>query len=200
MSLSNRPTRPAICVDIDNVISRTDEVIRFLVQTHTESRVRLKYEDIVCFDYWRCRDSTGGQITREEWGRIHEEFLENHLSLVEVWDDAPPALEHLNQTLDVHIATSRGERARSATTAWLREHRIPYAELHCVGAGEKHLIDRGFAAAIEDDREQAYALFSVGVPVYLLARPWNHIGRHSPLKRLGDWAAIAREILGTQPG
>ena len=42
----------SICIDIDNVIAKTDEVLRSVIQTHSRHGVDLRYEDVVCFD--RC--------------------------------------------------------------------------------------------------------------------------------------------------
>jgi hypothetical protein len=52
-----------------------------------------------------------------------------------------------------------------------------------------------FAFAIEDDREQAYAFHSIGVPSILLSCPWNVVGPLSPLDRLPDWGAIVKHLL-----
>jgi hypothetical protein len=77
-------------------------------------------------------------------------------------------------------------------------HQIPYDALHFVKHGEKHRLPIEFAFAIEDDREQAYAFYFVGVPSIVLSWPWNVVGPHSPLIRLPDWGAIVKHLLNRQ--
>ncbi len=105
------------------------------------------------------------------------------------------ALEEIKTAFDVHLATSRLAQGHDKTIAWLEDHKIPYSELHWARHGEKHLIDRTFLAAVEDDRERGYAFHSTGVEVFLLAHPWNHIGPFSPLRRIADWNELPRELL-----
>ncbi len=70
-------TRKAhFCIDIDNVIAQTDEVMRRVIEEFTGGRVALKYEDIVTFNYHECRDRKGERITKEEWGQVHDRFSE----------------------------------------------------------------------------------------------------------------------------
>ena len=49
----------SICVDIDNVVARTDDVMREVIRECSQDRVDLVCEDVVCFDYWMCRDGLG---------------------------------------------------------------------------------------------------------------------------------------------
>jgi len=187
--------RPAICLDIDNVIGATDSVMRGVIRDHSTTQVDLSYEDVVCFDYWLCRDRAGRRITREEWGIIHEAFTHHYLPRIVPYEGVKAHLERLIDRLEIHLATSRLKDGWSETIDWLSRHQIPYTELHFVNHGEKHLIDHPFLAAVEDDREQAYAFYSKGIEVFLLAHPWNIIGPCSPLNRVAGWPELTRKIL-----
>ena len=65
-----------LCIDIDNVIARTDKVMRRVISEHTGGRIQLAYEDVKNFNYYECKDSTGNGINNEEWKHIHELFSE----------------------------------------------------------------------------------------------------------------------------
>ena len=187
--------RPAICIDIDNVIALTDEVMREVIRSVSDSAVDLEYEDVVCFDYWKCRDRSGKRIDRTEWHKIHLAFTLEHLPKIAPVPGVSRYLEQLSDIFAIHLATARLEEGRDATFEWLSGHHIPYDEVHFVRSGTKHLIQVPFVAGIEDEREQGYSFFSKGIEAFLLAHPWNHIGQHSPLKRVQDWSALTPRIL-----
>lgn len=187
--------RPAICVDIDNVLAKTDEVMRQVIRVHSSSHVDLAYNDVVCFEYWMCRDGAGRRFDKREWTKIHREFTHNHLLQILPFDNVSHHLETLSERFNVHLATSRLNDGQEATRVWLKQHGIPYKKLHFVQEGTKHLIDEQFVAAIEDDREQGYAFHNNGVYVFLLRHPWNTVNPYSPLKRVTDWEQLTNELL-----
>lgn len=187
--------KPAICVDIDNVIAKTDEVMRQIIRAHSRSHVDLVYEDVVCFEYWMCRDRAGRRFDKREWTKIHREFTHNYLLKILPFDNVSHNLEIISERFDIHLATSRLDDGQEATRVWLKQHGIPYKKLHFVPEGTKHLIDQQFFAAIEDDREQGYAFYSKSVYVFLLAHPWNTVSPHSLLKRVTDWEQLTHELL-----
>ena len=67
---------PAVCIDIDNVLARTDEVMREVIYEYTHGRVKFDYRHIVEFEYWKCKDQSGNSITKKQWTKIHELFSE----------------------------------------------------------------------------------------------------------------------------
>lgn len=186
-----------ICIDIDNVIAKTDEVMRSVIRMHSRHGVDLRYEDVVCFDYWLCRDSLGRRIDRDEWNLIHEEFTSNHIARISPVQGVQEILGALAHRFDVHLATTRLEQAHEATREWLKTHSIAHDHLHFARHGEKHLLDHAFVAVIEDDREQAVAFYASGIPAYLIAHPWNTVGPHSPIKRMSGWEEIIETLLGS---
>lgn len=186
---------PAICVDIDNVIAQTDKVMRKVIRDCSGNHVDLAYDDIVCFNYWLCRDTYGRRFDKSEWRKIHEEFTRAHLLRILPFDNVKDHLKCIGEKFDVHLATSRLVEGQEQTLVWLSQHQIPYCELHYVRQGEKHLINHHFVAAIDDDREQGYAFNYRGVRTFILAHPWNHISPYSPLRRVANWEELTREIL-----
>ena len=185
----------AICVDIDNVVARTDEVMREVIRDCSKDHVDLSYEDVVCFDYWMCREAFGRRFDKSEWKTIHMEFTRNHLLRISPIDNISDHLQLILQRFDVHLVTSRLKEGEEHTLEWLKIHHIPYTELHFVKHGEKHLIKHSFVAAIEDDREQGIAFYARGVTVFLLAHPWNQVGTYSPLIRVANWEELTGTIL-----
>ncbi len=183
-----------ICVDIDNVVAKTDDVMRSVIRSTSRTGVDLAYEDVVRFDYWLCRDSLGRRMDRGEWSAIHKEFTRNHLHRIAPMPDVQQHLQDLRGKFAVHLVTSRLIEGKGATVDWLTQHQIPYDELVFVEHGAKHLLQTDFAVAVEDDWEQAFLLQNSGVQVILMAHPWNDRGPHSPLKRVCDWAGVARAV------
>lgn len=186
---------PSICIDIDNVLAQTDEVMREVIRECSGDRVELTYDDVVCFDYWMCRDRMGRRFDKSEWDKIQAEFTRNHLFRIRPLPNIQEKINQISEKFEVHLVTSRLEEGRDHTFTWLTQHQIPYHQLHYVRHGEKHLVNHRFTAAVDDDREQGYAFHAKGVSVFLLAHPWNHIGPHSPLRRVANWDDLTKEIL-----
>jgi uncharacterized HAD superfamily protein len=192
---------PALCVDIDNVIAQSDVVMRAVIRKYTRGWVNLRYEDIVEFDYHRCRDADGCAITVDEWREIHQIFSRpRHLATVQPVDRVQEHLRRLLVKYDIHIATTRLPRARRATIRWLEKHAIPAHDLHFLKSGQKHASLGIFAAAIEDHYEQAVAFADAGTPCYLLRHPWN---RDKPAKPtvywVDGWDELTACLLGQAP-
>lgn len=188
-------TRPPICIDIDNTIADTDSVFRRIIQTVSRDRVRLLHDDVICYEYGRCRDANGHRLSSKEWQAVLSEFHREGLSKTLPLRGIPTNIARLKKTFEIHLATARDSGSSQLTRNWLSLHQIPYDALHFVKHGEKHRLPVEFAFAIEDDREQAYAFYFAGVPSIVLSWPWNVVGPHSPLVRLPDWEAIVKYLL-----
>jgi len=170
---------PRFCIDIDNVVARTDEVMRRVIADFTSGRVQLEYDDIALFNYFECSDRQGNRITKDEWKQVHELFSEpRYLMSIEPMPGAIDAVGQLAERGTVHLATSRLRRARKTTAEWLDAHGFPDHDLHFLKHGEKHASLRPFAAAVEDHYEQAEAFATVGeTPCFLMKHPWNRTRR-----------------------
>lgn len=168
-------TRLQFCIDIDNVVARTDDVMRSLISDFSEGEVSLDYEDITTFNYYQCKDCRGNQITKDEWNQIHDRFSEaNVITSLEPVHGAIEGLRQLAKCGIVHLATSRLRKARRATIDWLEKHAFPDHDLHFLRHGEKHAALKRFTAAVEDDYEQAVAFATLGeTPCFLIRHPWN---------------------------
>ncbi len=192
-----RQPKPEICVDIDNVLAQTDSTIRRIIYERTKGRVRLEYEDIVEFDYWRCRDKAGSSITKKQWGAVHKAFSKKELlSSVEPVPNARESLATLAVHANIHIATSRLPAARGATITWLRSHGFAHTEFHTVEHRKKHAIPVDFLAIVEDDYAQAELFRGLGTRVFLIEHPWNR-GRpkREHITWVSNWEELTRRLL-----
>ena len=188
---------PAVCIDIDNVLARTDEIMREVIYEHTHGRVKFDYQDIVEFDYWKCKDQSGNGITKKEWTRIHDLFSEpRYLWKVLPYSGAIRELRRLAKTFDIHVATSRLPKARKTTIDWIESFGFPPHDLHFVKHGQKHVSLGTFVAAVEDHYEQAADFAKSGTPCFLLEHPWNsRKPRRKNLFRVKTWSELRSQLL-----
>jgi uncharacterized HAD superfamily protein len=192
---------PALCVDIDNVLGKTDEVIRRVIRDYTAGRVDLQYTDITQFDYCKCVDRSGSCITTADWEQIHALFSEpEYLEAIQPVDNVQKCLQMLSLRFDFHFATSRLTKARRATIDWLEKNAFPYHDLHFLKHGEKHTVLRGFYAAVEDNYDQAASFARTGIPCYLIEHPWNK-GKpaHKDVYPVSDWMKLTEILLAAVP-
>ncbi len=192
-------SRSPICIDIDNTVADTDTVMRHLMRAVSAGRVDLDHEDVICYEYWKCRDARGNRLTSEEWKKVVSDFHTEGLLDAQPYEDVVPQLERLKDVFEVHLVTSRDSASAPLTRSWLSQHGIPHDFVHFVRHGEKHRLPIGFSYAVDDDREQAYAFYAIGVPAIVVSQPWNHLDRHSPIERLSGWKTIATRMIERPP-
>jgi uncharacterized HAD superfamily protein len=187
-----------LCVDIDNVISQTDLVMRQIISEVTQGRVQLRYEDVIEFDYRKCRDKSGQVVSDPEWRTVLDLFSkpERLLSLQPVLD-ARDALVLLNNHFEVHIVTSRQAGTEDASVAWLDSWQFPHQKIHTTKSKEKHLLPLRFAAIVEDEYEQAASFASGGTRAFLIEHPWNQ-GRAKveSLEWARNWQVLTKQLVG----
>lgn len=188
---------PSVCIDIDNVIARTDEVMRQVIHEFTDGRVKFKYNNIVEFDYCKCKDGNGETITKDEWKKIHEVFSEpRYLWKIQPWPDVQRHLKRLTKEFAIHLATSRLPKARRITIEWLENHGFPSHDLHFLKHGHKHVSLGNFIAAVEDHYEQAVDFAKLGIPCFLLEHPWNRgKPRMQNLYWVKGWPQLSKQLL-----
>lgn len=191
------PEKPRLCIDIDNVIARTDVVIRGLIREATNGKVNLAYEDVRDFDYRKCIDAAGNQPTREDWDEAHDRRFSSPgcIAAVEPVPGAADCLRRLEEVFSLHYVTGRRPSARAATADWLARHGFPGGGLHFLPGREKHLSLGRFFAAVEDDPAQAEAFALAGVHSYLMAHPWNEVGGDALTHRYEDWGPLTEGLL-----
>ena len=185
------------CVDIDNVLGDTDEVMRRVIAEFTDGRVQLSYQHVKEFNYADCVDDNGCRISKEEWNAIHDLFSEPRF----LWQIQPTAgavkgLHELSRYGAVHIATTRLPKARRTTVEWLENHGFPPHDLHFLKHGQKHSSLRVFTAAVEDDYDQAASFASIAdTRSFLIRHPWNAekpaINR---VRWVKDWDELVPEV------
>lgn len=193
--------KPAICIDIDNVIARTDEVMRRVIFDFTGGRVKYEYEHVVEFDYHRCKDANGSSISPEEWAKIHGLFSEpRYLWQIQPEPGVQSIIKSLSDKFDIHLVTSRLAKARRTTVEWLENHGFPSHDLHFLKHGEKHVSLGKFAAAVEDHYEQAVDFATCGTSSFLLKHPWN-TGKPEAhnLYWVDTWSELTKQLFSLTP-
>ncbi len=193
----NKP-RSHFCIDIDNVVARTDVEMRRLILSISGGKVDLKYHDIKTFNYFECQDCNGNSITKEDWKKVHDRFSEHDIIMrLEPFVGVVDGLRQLAEKGTVHLATSRLRKARKATVEWLDKHQFPTHDLHFLSYGEKHAALKRFTAAVEDDYKQAVAFATLGeTPCFLMTHPWNEDGKAvNHVEWVNDWAQLTPRLL-----
>jgi uncharacterized HAD superfamily protein len=158
--------------------------------------VNLTYEDVVEFDYHKCKDVNGCAITKEQWRDVHDLFSEpRHLMTIDPVSGAQQQLLALSQRFDIHYATSRLPKGWRTTIEWLERHAFPMRCLHFLTHGEKHVSLGGFVAAVEDHYEQAVAFANCKIPCYLIEHPWNRTKARVPgVHWVNGWEQLAQRL------
>lgn len=164
-----------LCIDIDNVIAQTDEVMRDVIREYTGGWVNFGYDDIQSFNYDECEDGNEHRITPEDWQTVHSLFAERDRILsIKPYPFVQARLRELSDVCTIHLATSRLPKARKATIEWLERNCFDFDyDLHFVQHGEKHSSLGHFAAAVEDDLDQALDFAKSRTRTFLVAHPWN---------------------------
>lgn len=190
-------TKPRICIDIDNVVASTDDVIRTIIADFTAGRVQLNRSDIQEFNYWECRDRGGEQLSRDEWDHVHDEFsTRERLFQVAPFEDIQNHLAGLAERYQLVLATTRLRAARLFTVEWLESHSFPEHDLHFVQHGQKHKSVGRCEFAVEDHYEQAAKFAESGVPCFLIRHPWNETKpKADRLTWVESWEEIVTRLL-----
>ena len=153
----------------------------------------MAYEDVVCFDYWLCRDSAGRRFPKAEWRDIHLEFS-RHVDRIEPVADVAGHLASLSKTsrfiwsrhgFPMHtMLRYRGwQRTASHTTASISSR-----------------TDRNTASMCHSSRQWKMTgsrlMFSMqwGFDACSLRIPWNKLGPCSPLFRCEDWPQVMQTL------
>ena len=194
-------SQPPICIDIDNVIAQTDEVMRRVINEYTGGRVQLAYEDVKEFNYYECKDFKGNGISKEDWKAVHDLFSQPRY-LLEI-QPIPGAIEGLHQLArkaTLHIATSRLRKARRTTLEWLDNYGFPEHDLHFVKHNEKHASLGSFIAAVEDHYKQAVEFAKRNITCFLIKHPWNASKPQlDGIQWVDSWPELTNRLLAMIP-
>jgi 5'(3')-deoxyribonucleotidase len=183
---------------IDNVVAKSDDVMRAVIREITVGRVNLRHEDVLRFSYQTCPDANGQKITDAEWSMVHDRFSEpDCLISIQPYEGAASWLSRLSGLFSIHFATSRLPKAREATVRWLVQHGfVMDNNLHFLSHGRKHTSLANLAAAVEDDLDQARAFaIETKIDSFVMNRPWNQDPSPPPkLHRVRDWEELGSRL------
>ena len=167
-----------IGVDIDNVLSDTDFVIRSLIaQKHG---VESKKEQITRWYY-----SESLPITLEQELSVLKLFHSTDCLNAPILPFAAEALMLLSAKYSIWLITGRPEETNSLTKQWLERHKITYDRL--IHSSNKTDYIGRFQFLIEDNGETAIACAKKNVPVILFHNPWNDKHEHPLIIRVTNW-------------
>ena len=177
---------PILGIDLDNVISDTDNLVRLIISELYN--VKLQRKDIIFFDYSKCG------VTKEQEKEVFRIFHEKRCVEVLPKPDAVESIDKLNEKFQVHIVTSRPEFTRSNTIKWLYDYGINYDAIDF--RTNKHTSDIRFEYFIEDKRETAYNLANQGVNTIIFNKPWNQPDPKDidNITRLNSWEDIVKYL------
>lgn len=173
-----------IGVDIDNVIADTEkELRRVLLET---KGIRLNREDITNYSL----NDIGG-IDPETLRELLAMFNEGDVfSGLEVIDGASETLELLMKAHRVELVTSRPEKLRLQTEAWLARNNVPYHELKFASHSKVNGVP--YELFLEDQDNFARELAESGTFVLLFDAPWNRHVEHENIDRVYSWEDVQR--------
>ena len=126
---------PRLCVDIDNVVAQSDEIMRKVILE--ETGVDLRYEDVREFNYCDNTDSNERTLPPADWERVHARFSEpGNLARISVMPGVLHKLQDLSRSFAIHFATSRLQHARASTIHWLETNKFDFEyDLHFIDWG-----------------------------------------------------------------
>jgi uncharacterized HAD superfamily protein len=196
-----------IYVDMDDVLCETAQ--GFLTLLNREYKRSVAFEEIVAFDLSRSFNLTQEEL-EQFMARAHEHDVLTDLEPI------PGALEGVmdwvRRGYEIEIVTGRPPSTEAVSREWLERFGVPhesltflakYANMHSEDDVQraKPLSDLSaddYCLAIEDSRDMAHYLGgTLGLPVALLDRPWNHNG-NEPLPagvvRCRGWADLKEKF------
>lgn len=172
--ITHIPQSKTVLIDVDNTINK--------LQAHLFKYVNRKSTQHYLY---RQFTSTEMESTDMPFDKLAEEYFGSP-ELVIQSRPFPKALEgtkllHENG-FELHIASARQESLYPTTLAWLEKHgflsyitEVHPRTSHISGADFKMGVAKKINAvtAFDDEKLLAEALASIGIPVYLIRRPWN---------------------------
>lgn len=171
-------------IDLDNILSLTDPLIRVLIGQHI-GRSMLQGE-VTEFDYSRI-----APISADQYRDILDEFHREGVSQVEPVPGASQALNWLSRVFEVVIVTSRPIGCKRQTADWLKRNQMTYDDL--VFEKQKLSLVRGSAFLVEDSGETAVQS-SRYCQVYLFDYPWNRFVNNPNVRRVRGWGDVLEDI------
>jgi len=155
--------RKILGVDLDNVISDTDSLIRSMIYELFE--IKLEQNDITDFLLSNCC------ITEKQSNYLFEIFHEQRCSEANPIEGAVEILKKITNKYEIHIVTSRPEFTKEKTVNWLVENNVTYERIDF--CNDKHNSPIAYDTFIEDNPETVYNMAKKGIRSLLYDYPWN---------------------------
>ncbi len=171
-----------IGVDIDNVLSDTDQTIREIIRE--KFGVESTTEQITSWNY-----SDSLPISREQERIALNLFHEQYCKFATPISGAASGLRHLYNSYTIWLITSRDSRSELLTKDWLHCNQMFYHKLFF--AKDKVNFNKNIDLIIEDNWETASIFAEIGIPAILFQKPWNENGLTHPLiSRVDTWGDV----------
>lgn len=186
MSYSQEGSRNSIIgIDIDNVLSDTDKVIRNLIEK--EYGVKASRSLITDWSYAKTLP-----ISEAQEKKVFDQFHNHYCLEAPVIRFAQESLKELSTRYIIWLITCRPLDTTVLTKQWLDLHRFTYDNL--VHSCNKKDYMNKISLLIEDNGKTALEYASENIPVILFNNPWNVTYTHSMMFRVNNWPQALNTI------
>lgn len=172
-----------IGVDIDGVLA---DSVPFIA-----SWLRQQFPEVTVADVLQLH--TPG---REAYSNYFDRFEDRIYREVPVMPGARRALQQLSRFGRIYVVSARTPRVRPATEAWLASSGLVYDELRMLSGGDKGAVAReiGLDVFVEDQAHNAAAIAGAGIPVVMMAAPYNASYLAPGVSHAKGWGDTVRQI------
>lgn len=179
-------SRQYIGIDIDNVLSATDEKIRELIGKNLN--IHPTQQDINAWSY-----STSLNITEYQEKQIINTFHRKYITELDVIKGSKSALLKLSELYFIWLITSRPIFTKHNTEDWLNNNGFCYNEL--TFTANKLELSPHLNFLIEDNPLTAIQFAEIGKDVFLFDYPWNKGIKNKFITRVNSWVEITQLLL-----
>jgi uncharacterized HAD superfamily protein len=170
-----------IGIDIDNVIGDTFQDLTYYIHKF----IGKKIEPIKMLEFMRRKTLRTFIFVFKAW-RI------KLLTKISPINGAAATIQRWHPNHKIILITSRSVIFRKQTEKWLKEHRIPYHELHHAKMGKKYKRGKECNIFIEDNLEECLILSDFCDKVILFNYPWNQSAKEiNNIIRVNSWEEIS---------
>jgi len=135
-------------------------------------------------------------INNQELNDFIQAKIEEVYSSVKPIDKAREILAKLDK--DGHrliLITARHKEHRSLTEKWLKDHNIPYHELHHEHDKAPLAAKKNISLFIDDKKENALEIAARDIPVFLVSKYHNYnFNGNKKITKVNDWDEIRENI------
>jgi cytidine deaminase len=189
--------KPILFIDLDNVLSDTDPIIRSLIEKHVPGISKpILRRHVTCFNYY---EAFGFDKALEK--PVWEDFYRAGLNETVPVAGALEAMLRFCQFAKLEVVSHRPEKTKQATKQWLKKHRIPYDQLWLIKDTEKVKMVRqsNDALLIDDKGETIDAIARQGRESIVFDNPWNRSFARKGTVRGKNWPHIFRLLIRRKP-